>query len=709
MQPARRPRAKLPPRKPFFPKVRARWLPARRPAGIPGDEIEPRRSTCHDFTLTIEVRDRYGDPVVAHLATRAMITADGDTPPATTFRELVNDPGTVKRTVSAGRTAGLVSPTWGGIELNNTAGDFDGWTEHVCDGGKVTCRYGPRGGAYPEEWRTAYIAYIDGAPQFDAKTMRLALRGRERLLERQVVAATFVPPVPLMQNGVDLGGTGVAGSRRKFLVLGTPGYVEPILVDELDNLWFNGANPLIGGSIRIFDGGSELQYGGIVGGTYPGQFAFHAQPHGAVYTQLGSTIRFAARQLTTGGYSSPTESLRRWNIVDLVRRAGLTDVTAGTLPAGSEIFDAGNRIIETQTYKEVLTDIAAFEVASVGFSRLDQFYCRRIEPSWMHSPRYTFTDGINARRLAVAPISGLEKRVWQVQVQAGETHKSALAGVIDDDVRDALSRDPWLVNFEATAQSVHDLDPSAERDEVQIVGNQFATRADMQAWALRYLRVYGSHPFGASIEASLDIDTMAIDLLDVVSLVSNRYGCQAGRNALVWSVDLLLKQRIIRFGLLSHRSDSPDDGDIEIRAVDDAIGAGGNGGGSGATGSAAAALQNESFVIACSDETTALTTGTAKRSFFVPYDMRLVEVQAALTTPQTSGAIFTVDINEGGASLLSTKLTIDNGEATSITATTPAVVSDALIAKGAKITVDIDQRGDGTAKGLSVTLIGYQA
>lgn len=709
MQPARRPRAKLPPRKPFFPKVRARWLPARRPPGIPGDEIEPRRSTEHDITLTIEVRDRYGDPVVAHLATRAMITADGDTPPATTFRELINDAGSVKRTVSGGRAAGLVSPTWGGIELNNTEGDFDDWLEHVCDGGKVTCRLGPRGGAYPEEWRTVYIAYIDGAPQFPAGAMRLELRGRERMLERQVVTSTFVPPVPLMQNGVDLGGTGVAGSRRKFLVLGTPGYVEPILVDELDNLWFNGANPIIGGSIRIFDGGSELLYGGIVGGTYPGQFAFHAQPHGAVYTQLGSTIRFAARQLTTGGYSSPTETLRRWNIVDLVRRAGLTDVTAGTLPAGSELFDAGNRVIENQTYKDVLTDIAAFEVASVGFNRLDQFYCRRIQPSWAQSPRYTFTDGLNARRLTVAPIAGLEKRVWQVQVQAGETHKSALAGIVDDAVRDALSRDPWLVNFEATAQSVYDLDPSAERDEVQIVGNQFPTRADMQAWALRYLSVYGSHPFGASIEAPLDIDTMALDLLDTVSLVSPRYGCQAGRNALVWSVDLLLKQRVIRFGLLSHRSDSPDDGDIEIRAVDDAIGAGGNGGGSGATGTAAAALQNESFVIACSDETTALTTGTTKRSFFVPYDMHLVEVQAALTTPQASGAIFTVDINEAGASVLSTKLTIDNTEATSITATTPAVISDPLLAKGAKVTVDIDQVGNGTAKGLSVTLIGYQA
>ena len=89
--------------------------------------------------------------------------------------------------------------------------------------------------------------------------------------------------------------------------------------------------------------------------------------------------------------------------------------------------------------------------------------------------------------------------------------------------------------------------------------------------------------------------------------------------------------------------------------------------------------------------------------------MHLVEVQAALTTPQASGAIFTVDINEAGASVLSTKLTIDNTEATSITSTTPAVISDPLLAKGAKVTVDIDQVGNGTAKGLSVTLIGYQA
>ena len=110
--------------------------------------------------------------------------------------------------------------------------------------------------------------------------------------------------------------------------------------------------------------------------------------------------------------------------------------------------------------------------------------------------------------------------------------------------------------------------------------------------------------------------------------------------------------------------------------------------------------------LACSDETTALTTGTAKITFRMPCAMTLTEVRASLTTAQASGSIFTVDINETGTSILSTKLTIDNTELTSTTATTPAVISDSSLADDAQITIDIDQIGDGTAKGLKVTLIG---
>ena len=114
----------------------------------------------------------------------------------------------------------------------------------------------------------------------------------------------------------------------------------------------------------------------------------------------------------------------------------------------------------------------------------------------------------------------------------------------------------------------------------------------------------------------------------------------------------------------------------------------------------------QSIVAAASDETTALTTGTGKITFRMPYAFTLSAVRASLTTAQTSGSIFTVDINDSGTTILSTKLTIDNTEKTSTTAATPAVISDTALADDAEITIDIDQVGDGTAKGLKVVLIG---
>lgn len=115
------------------------------------------------------------------------------------------------------------------------------------------------------------------------------------------------------------------------------------------------------------------------------------------------------------------------------------------------------------------------------------------------------------------------------------------------------------------------------------------------------------------------------------------------------------------------------------------------------------------LAIACSDETTALTSGTGKATFINPFStaFNVTAVVASLTTAQTSGLIFTVDINEAGVSILSTKLTIDNAETNSSTAATAAVISDASIAAYAAISIDIDQVGDGTAKGLKVYLVGY--
>lgn len=112
------------------------------------------------------------------------------------------------------------------------------------------------------------------------------------------------------------------------------------------------------------------------------------------------------------------------------------------------------------------------------------------------------------------------------------------------------------------------------------------------------------------------------------------------------------------------------------------------------------------FAFALSDETTAITSGATKLTYYLPHAMTLTSVRACLTT--SGSTITTVDINEGGSTILSTKLTIDANEFSSTQALNQPVISDASLADDAKITFDIDGAGTGAA-GLKVTLIGYKS
>jgi len=108
--------------------------------------------------------------------------------------------------------------------------------------------------------------------------------------------------------------------------------------------------------------------------------------------------------------------------------------------------------------------------------------------------------------------------------------------------------------------------------------------------------------------------------------------------------------------------------------------------------------------IAISDELTDLTTGTAKVTFRMPISCTLTKVRASVTTASI-GANLIFDINENGTSVLSTKLSIDDSEKTSLTATSQAVISDSSIANDAEITIDIDQIGSTIAgKGAKIIL-----
>ncbi len=118
------------------------------------------------------------------------------------------------------------------------------------------------------------------------------------------------------------------------------------------------------------------------------------------------------------------------------------------------------------------------------------------------------------------------------------------------------------------------------------------------------------------------------------------------------------------------------------------------------------------FQLALSDLSTALTTGTTKGYFHAPCAFTLTEVHISVNTAPT-GSTLIVDVNKGtgpGASVFSTRVTIDAGEFSSDSAATPAVITTSAIAKYDRLSFDIDQVGSSVAgAGLIVTLIGTRS
>jgi hypothetical protein len=120
----------------------------------------------------------------------------------------------------------------------------------------------------------------------------------------------------------------------------------------------------------------------------------------------------------------------------------------------------------------------------------------------------------------------------------------------------------------------------------------------------------------------------------------------------------------------------------------------------------AAVSDTMAMIIACSDETTNLTTGNAKVTFRAPFAFTILGLRANVNTAPTGSTII-VDINEAGSTIMATnKLSIDASEKTSVTAATAAGITDSAIADDAEMTIDIDQIGSTAAgKGLKVTIL----
>jgi len=114
------------------------------------------------------------------------------------------------------------------------------------------------------------------------------------------------------------------------------------------------------------------------------------------------------------------------------------------------------------------------------------------------------------------------------------------------------------------------------------------------------------------------------------------------------------------------------------------------------------------WTIALSAGTGDLATGTAVVTTRAPFAMQLIQLPRISVSTAPVGSVITVDINSGAtspATMLSTKLTIDASEKTSVTGATQGVLSSTTIGDNDIITFDIDTVGSSTAGvGLQIEL-----
>lgn len=129
-----------------------------------------------------------------------------------------------------------------------------------------------------------------------------------------------------------------------------------------------------------------------------------------------------------------------------------------------------------------------------------------------------------------------------------------------------------------------------------------------------------------------------------------------------------------------------------------AQGGGSGGGGGGGSGD---------LLLAGSDIDTPLTVGTFKAFVVASRSGTIAGVKANLATPSSAGTV-TVDVKKNGVSILSTPITIDATETTSLTAAVTAVISDDVVAADDVYSLDISGPGTG-AKGLFLTLLFEEA
>lgn len=521
-------------------------------------------------------------------STEAFATRPGDTPTNTPVRALLKNPGTVRRELFSGaRVTGAITPSYGNIVLANpapvdgAAGELDGWIDYGISGSRVVVRWGEIGDAYPAEWTTVYIAYAHSMVA-DTDSITIRLRDRLQLLDKPVVNEAFTGAGGIEGNG------GV--SKRKQFVSQDPGLIPPILVDANRLIYFvqsTGAgsfydmylwNAVDINAFDVFDNGVEItreqpnystpaemlsqspSEGSVRYWFGTDSTAWPGAKNGPVYFRLGSPPDGDVRVFASG-YPNDDDAARlgatygSHTAGTMALRAGLVaadlDDSAHTLNMLQQLID------DDRTYLDALADAALCTQGFFGFTRLDKFrsgYLLDPESRWYYygitpgvigsgeptlptTSLYTFTQD-NTTRLRREPPAGMEAPVWSVTIGAGETWPSQIAGGATPEMKDYLTREPFWTSVQGVSTTALLANPGAISASVELrprmIENQFAARLTVE----RYFALYGGRRDFFTFTVPMADDVLALELHDVVTLQTPRFGLSAGKKYRIVGITL---------------------------------------------------------------------------------------------------------------------------------------------------------------------------
>lgn len=543
-----------------------------------------RFSFVAEITLVV---DANGTTQTFYFGTEGFSTKPTDNPANTVVRELLTDPGSIRRELFSGaRVTGENRPTYGQLVLINAAGVLDDWIDYGVSGGKVTVRYGEVGTAYPVAWTTVYVAYAYSLI-VDFDQVRVLLRDRLYLLDRPIVQDVFAGTGALE-------GTGIA-TGTKQVVFGRPGYIPLQLIDQNRQIYFVHANAsderafvVAGQRYLVYDGGVPLTHQGYATSeadflaTTPsaGHFTIYGpgavpptpRTKGPIYIRLGSPAAFDLRVAPIGllqnfSYENP----RTWTFRDLCSRAGMNVF----LTPGSYDKQVGNYLVDgDQTYLQVMSDACKSTFSAYGFDNLDNFFTIDLkDPSeGTDDPVYTF-DVHNSKSITRQPVPGQEVPVWQVQVSSGRTWPGSTATSLTSEEKDTFTRQPWQNAFTGTSTSVKTANPGAEIASVEIVGRDLDSQDARLAFVRRYLYLFGTRRDLITLTAPFCPALLDILLHSKVQVKMPRLGCASGRTFRVVTQSYDLRARTVTFGLWGG---DPGPSDASLTGGATSIGGGSN-------------------------------------------------------------------------------------------------------------------------------------